>query len=158
MLYTEIGPVRPFLPAFGIYPTVTMKYTFVVDYKGNLIIQSQITTHPHQAPPVPGVWVTEVSIVDNTPIPQEIMPVLFHLLEEREVYLTSHWTFVIDTIRKLKQKATQQYQDVYLKNQRLEEEVELLTAQKDQLTRRLRAYEPQNSGLLVNTSTDLDTR
>jgi hypothetical protein len=120
-----------------------MKYNFVVDMKGNLIIQSQITSHPHNEPPVPGVWVTEVSILDNTPIPQEMMSVLFYLLEEKEVYLTSHWTFVIDTVRKLKQKATQQYQDVYLKNQRLEEEVEVLTAQKEQLIRRLHAYEPR---------------
>lgn len=143
MLYTEIGPVRPFVPAFGVYPTVTMKYNFVVDMKGNLIIQSQITSHPHNEPPVPGVWVTEVSILDNTPLPQEMMSILFYLLEEKEVYLTSHWTFVIDTVRKLKQKATQQYQDVYLKNQRLEEEVEVLTAQKEQLIRRLHAYEPR---------------
>jgi hypothetical protein len=141
MLYTEIGPVRPFIPSFGVYPTTTMKYTFIVDMKGNLLIQSQVTTHPNNAPSIPGVWVTEVSIQDNLPIPREMMSILYKLLDDNVVYLTSHWTFVIETIKRIKEKSSEQYQDVYLKNQRLEEEIEVLKAQKEQLMRRLHTYE-----------------
>jgi hypothetical protein len=65
-----------------------------------------------------------------------MMDIIHSLFEEKEYFL-SHWKFVIDLIRTIKEKAREQYQDVYLKNKRLEEQVEVLTAQKEQLERRL---------------------
>lgn len=140
-MYQEVGPVRHFAPAYGVYPTTTTKYIFSIDVKGNLMIRSQVTTHPHHQPPIVGEWVNEVDIQDNTPIPFEIMNLMDALLEQNEVYFTSHWKFVISILTSMKVHSTELYQDVYKTNERLAEEVKLLTAQKEQLERRLYTYE-----------------
>jgi ribosomal protein L33 len=46
-------------------------------------------------------------------------------------------------IKKIKLKSSEQYKNIYLHTKSLMEQVELLTAQKEQLTRRLRMHEPQ---------------
>lgn len=143
-MYQEIGPVRQFAPAYGVYPTTTTKYTFSIDVKGNLMIRSQVTTHPRNQPPIVGEWVNEVNIQDNTPIPFEIMNLMDALLEKNEVYFTSHWKFVIGILTSMKVHSTELYQDVYITNERLAEEVKVLTAQKEQLERRLYTYERRN--------------
>jgi hypothetical protein len=61
-------------------------------------------------------------------------------------YFIPHWTFVINRIEQIKKKSSEiynKYNDINVHNQELTEKVILLNAQKDQLTRRLRAYEPQ---------------
>lgn len=137
MLFQEVGPIRPFAPAYGIYPTTTVNYRFQIDIHGNVLIRSQFVTHPHKHEPVEGDWRVELHMQDNIPIPAEMMDIIHSLFEEKETYFLSHWKFVIDLIRTIKEKAIEQYQDVYLKNKRLEEQVEVLTAQKEQLERRL---------------------
>jgi hypothetical protein len=140
-MYQEIGPVRQFAPAYGVYPTTTTKYTFSIDVKGNLMIRSQVTTHPLHKPPIIGEWITEVDIRDNTPIPFEIMNLMDDLFEQNEVYFISHWKFVIGILTSMKIHSSELYQDVYSKNERLAEEIRVLTAQKEQLERRLHTYE-----------------
>lgn len=141
MLYKETGPIRPFAPAYGVYPTSTTKYTFSIDGKGNVRVNSQTTMYPLKDSPVVGEWVTEVNIKDDIKIPYEMLDIIDRLLEENDVYFTSHWKFVVEMIRKIKENASEIYTDVYVKNERLTETVQLLTLQKEQLERRLNTYE-----------------
>ena len=46
-------------------------------------------------------------------------------------------------VKKIKLKSSEIYKNFYLHTTALMEQVELLTAQKEQLTRRLRMHEPQ---------------
>lgn len=142
-MFKLIGPVKSFDASYGIYPTTTMKYSFNIDPLGNLMIKSQLTVHPHKEDPVLHDWVTEVNIKDNTKIPNEMMSLIHSLLKYETGYFTTHWTFVIRMIKKIKLKSSEQYKNIYLHTKSLMEQVELLTAQKEQLTRRLRMHEPQ---------------
>jgi hypothetical protein len=105
------------------------------------MIRSQVTTHPLHKPPIIGEWITEVDIRDNTPIPFEIMNLMDDLFEQNEVYFISHWKFVIGILTSMKIHSSELYQDVYSKNERLAEEIRVLTAQKEQLEHRLHTYE-----------------
>jgi hypothetical protein len=143
-MFREIGPIKPFDESYGIYPTTTMKYSFNIDPLGNLTIKSQVTSYPHKTNPTPHDWVTEVQIKDNIKIPNEMMSLIQALLKEEKGYFISHWTFVIRMIKKIKIKSSEIYKNVYLHTTALMEQVELLTAQKEQLMRRLRMHEPNN--------------
>jgi len=107
------------------------------------MIKSQLIVHPHKEDPILHDWVTEVNIKDNTKIPTEMMSLIHSLLKYENGYFTTHWTFVIRMIKKIKLKSSEQYKNIYLHTKSLMEQVELLTAQKEQLTRRLRMHEPQ---------------
>lgn len=137
-MFQEIGPVRPFAPAYGLVPTMTMKYRFNIDGQGNLKITSQLTSHPHKGPLFISDWKTEVNIEDNIPIPREMLSVIHKLLEESDSYFVNHWKFVIEVIEKVKRKSSEVYikiSDLYVKTQSLQEEVELLREQNAQLRR-----------------------
>jgi hypothetical protein len=136
-MFQEIGPVYPFAPSYGVYPTTTIKYRFQIDIRGNVLIQSQLTTHPKKADPVIGTWSVELQLQDNVPIPREMMDIIRALLEDTQPYHLMHWRFVIDVIRTVKERSVELYQDVYLEKKRLSEEVDVLKAQKEQLERRL---------------------
>ena len=142
-MFREIGPVKPFDESYGIYPTTTMKYSFDIDSSGNLTIKSQVTSYPHKTNPTPHDWITEVHIKDNIKIPNEMMSLIQALLKHEKGYFTSHWTFVIGMVKKIKLKSSELYKNVYLNTTALMEQIEVLTAQKEQLTRRLRMHEPQ---------------
>ena len=137
MLFQEVGPIYPFVPSYGVYPTTTMKYRFQIDIHGNVVIQSQMTIHPKKDDPVVGEWRLELSMQDNIPIPREMMEIIDALLDNAHTRQLLHWTFVMDMIRTIKQRSVEQYQNVYLEKKRLAEEVEVLKAQKEQLERRL---------------------
>jgi len=144
-MLVEIGPVYPFNPVYGLYPTTTMMYNFLIDVSGNITIKSQLIVHPHKQDPIFNEWKTEVDIQDNIKIPNEMMTLIDILLEDSPSYFISHWTFVINAIENLKRSSSHMYNRyhvVHLKNENLIEEVNVLTAQKDQLIRRLRTYEP----------------
>jgi hypothetical protein len=144
-MLVEIGPVYPFNPVYGLYPTTTMKYSFYIDLPGNLLIRSQLIVHPHQQDPIVNEWKTEVKIQDNIKISTEMMTLIDVLLEDSPIYFISHWTFVIRAIESLKKASTYMYHCnniVNLKNEYLMEQVDLLTAQNEQLKRRIRVYEP----------------
>jgi len=137
MLFKEVGPIFPFAPSHGVYPTTTMKYRFQIDIHGNVVIQSQLTIHPKKEDPIVWEWRLELQIQDSTPIPHEMMEIIHALLDDTQPRHMMHWRFVIDMIRTVKDRSVEQYQDVYLEKKRLAEEVGVLKAQKEQLERRL---------------------
>jgi len=137
MLYKEVGPIYPFAPSYGVYPTTTLKYRFQIDIHGNVVIYSQMTSYPKKADPIVGEWRLELHMQDNIPIPREMMEIIHALLDDAYTRQLLHWTFVMNMIRTIKEKSVEQYRDVYLEKSRLAEEVDVLKAQKEQLERRL---------------------
>ena len=141
----EIGPIRPFAPVYGLIPTMTMKYTFQIDISGNLLIQSQLTCHPHKQDPIVHPWIAEGEVKDNIKIPNEMLSLIYSLLDESDSYFITHWTFVIHMIHQVKLRSSDLYNHTCLPYEKIKEEVDVLTIQKDQLVRRLRVYEPQHN-------------